>query len=82
MNRSGFVVKVKSKMIAEILEEFYDELFEELMASGSNMEIGPNTQVEIHMDDAYYDAPKDLMGILCYWLVLSTAVMYGTCTKQ
>ena len=58
------VVKITSKMIAEILEEYYDELLYQMIDIGGNIRILPNGEIEVIRYETYYDAPKTLMDIL------------------
>lgn len=58
------VVKITSKMIAEILEEYYDELLYQRIDIGGNIRILPNGEIEVIRYETYYDAPKTLMDIL------------------
>ena len=58
------VVKITSKMIAEILEEYYDELQDQMIDIGGNIMILPNGEIEVIRYETYYDAPKTLMDIL------------------
>ena len=58
------VAKITSKMIAEILEEYYDELQDQMIDIGGNIMILPNGEIEVSRYETYYDAPKTLMDIL------------------
>lgn len=58
------VVKIMSKMIAEILTEFYDELLEHVMGNCGNIMIESSGEINIHLDDVCYDVPKDLKDAL------------------
>ena len=58
------VVKITSKMIAEILEEYYDELLYQMIDLGGKIRILPHGEIEVSRYETYYDAPKTLMDIL------------------
>ena len=64
MLKSMVTVKIKSRLLVDILDAAYDELLDQILCNSANMLIRSNGEIEIVQCGNTYAPPKDLMDVL------------------